>query len=386
MGWLGNLFGGKRRRDVREIEARVREALASEGARVAWSLLESSLRGDPDPLELFHLAGHVLRVGGEHALAELFDRAADAPHDPQRLFELGSDLLRADQPEAAAAMLTRSLAFAPFDAVVRSELALAQARAGRPRDVMETLALHPCLADDPGALFQFGWAALLAGDLDAAEGALAELRTAPALRSKLRDALLRARSISASTPLDARDFYFIEHGGLVLDASGPLGGRHDALSIDAARGAAILRDLGWVLRERVPAPRRVVAIDDAHRALVSAVARVAEGSVIAPGKGRVPAAIVPLSSGDAIRDLPRESLEAEGAILFALTVDFTRSLPRAPDIVGAFARTVTLSPDALTAGQLGVDPALRAFVEARRDQLSPAGARTAYVADEPLPR
>ena len=178
----------------------MRGLLEREGARAAWSVLEAGLRSDPDPLELFHLAGHVLRLGGEHETAELFDRAADAPHDPQRLFELGSELLREEQPEAAAAMLERALAFAPFDAVVWSDLALAQARAGRPRAVMETLALHPCLAEDPGALFQFAWAALLAGDLEAAEGALAELHQAPALRTLLEHAVARARIGAASDP------------------------------------------------------------------------------------------------------------------------------------------------------------------------------------------
>jgi hypothetical protein len=40
--------------------------------------------------------------------------------------------------------------------------------------VVETLALHPCLGDDSGALFLLEWASLLCRDLDSAEGALAE--------------------------------------------------------------------------------------------------------------------------------------------------------------------------------------------------------------------
>ncbi len=341
------------------------------------------------PLELFHLAGHVLRLGGEHETAELFDCAADAPHDPQRLFELGSELLREEQPEAAVAMLERALAFAPFDAVVRSELALAQARAGRPRAVMETLALHPCLAEDPGALFQFAWAALLADDLDAAEGALAELHAAPALRTLLRHAVARARLGPASGPADVRDFFFVEHGGLVLDAGGPLGGRYEARTIDAPGAAVLLGAFAWWMRDRLPSPRRVVALDDAHRPLAEAVARAVDGTVIAPGKGRVPSVIVPLVSGDRMEQLPRESLDAEGAILFALSVDFTRSLPRAPDVVGVFARRVELVPGAFEGPVAeSADARLRAFVEARREHLPPAASRerAAYVPDEPLPR
>lgn len=383
MGLFERLFGRKRREARRALEAAVRATLEREGPRAAWRALVAALARERDPVGLFHLAAHVLRIGGEGALAELFDRAADAPHDPQRLFELGSSLLSADEGEAAAAILERALAFAPFDAVIRSELALAHARTGRPDRVVEALALHPCLGDDPGALFQFGWASLLCGDLDAAEGALAELRAAEPLRSKLRGAIERARFGMAADPPDARDWLFVEHGAVLVDARGELGGRYDAFTVDGA----LLRQVSWLARELVPSPRRVVAIDEAHRPLAEALARACEGTVVGRGQGRIPSALVPLLSGEHVGALSREDLDAEGALLIALTVDFTCTLPRVPDVVGAFAREATMAEGALEPiGEL--DEELRVFVEARRAHLraKAGGPRTAYVPDEPLPR
>ncbi|HEY8432743.1 MAG TPA: hypothetical protein VIL20_30440, partial [Sandaracinaceae bacterium] len=349
------------------------------------------LRSDPDPVPLFHLAAHVLRLGGERETAELFDRAADAPHDPQRLFELGSRLLSAEQPEAAAAVLERALALAPFDAVVRSELALAQARAGRPDRVLETLALHPCLADDPGALFQFGWAAVLTGDLRAAEGALDALEGVPELRAKLRHALERARLAAADAPT-ARRFAFVEHGALLLDDAGPLGGRYAHLRADAAWIGRTLAALAWALGELVPAPRRVIVLDGAHRPLAEAVARGCGGSIVERGKGRAPAGILPLHDASELELVDRPSADADGVVLVALTMDFARGAPRVPDVVGAFARSVELDREALSlrGGPVAaaVDPALRDFVRARKAHLGPNRPRVrgAYVPDEPLPR
>lgn len=384
MGLFDRVFGRRRREARRALEANVRATLEQEGPEAAWGLLLPAIARERDPVGLFHLAAHVLRLRGEGALAELFDRAADAPHDPQRLFELGSELSSADEPEAAAAMLERALAFSPFDAVVRSELALAYSQSGRPDRVVEALALHPCLADDPGALFQFGWASLLSGDLDAAEGALRQLRAAPPLRKKLRDALERARLGMAVDPPDARDWLFVEHGAVLVDSGGELGGRYDAFRLERR----LVGQVAGLVKTLLAPPRRVVAIDEEHRPLADALACACEGTLVARGPGRIPAAVVPLLSGRHVAELSREDLDAEGVLLVSLTVDFTRALPRVPDVVGAFAREVTLAGDAFEEVEPAVDEGLRAFLEERRAYLraTVGGPRTAYVPDEPLPR
>lgn len=384
MGWLGNIFGSRKRRERRaEVLARLTDLFEGGGAPRAWEPLVEALRADPEDERLFHLAAKVLRSAGEPATAELFDRAADAPHDPQRLFELGSELLTREQAEVAAVLLERALAFFPFDAVVRSELALAQARAGRPEAVIATLALHPCLGDDPGALFEFGWASLLAGDLDAAEGALGELHGAPSLRRKLQHALARARHGPME---DARDYFFVEHAGVLLDSAGRLGGRHRALEVDAARLAGWLADFGWLLEAMVQRPRHVVAVDDAAWPLADAVARACGGAVLPRTKSPPSRAIVPVFEAADVE--AHDDALPDDALIVALTADPTRSVSRAPALVGAFAREVTLGAELFSAPAGEPDPALREWFEARRALLPPRGprVRAAWIPDAPLPR
>jgi tetratricopeptide (TPR) repeat protein len=362
-----------------------------EGAEPAWRALEAGMVADDDPFALFRLAGEVLRAGGGVATAELFDRAADAPHDVQRLLELGEQLLTGEQPDAAAVVLERALAAAPFDAVVRSELAIAHARAGRPERVLETLALHPCLADDPGALFQFGWASLLAGDLASAEGALSELSGAPTLRVALEHAVARATLGMATDPPDARHFLFVQHGGLLLDSAGPLGGRYGPLVVDGARLGQLLGRAATALRTLVPAPRRVVALDELHRPLAEALAQACGGSVVPLEEGRGPSAVLVLDRAERVEALGREGANAGGPLLLALTMETGRPLAKCPDVVGVFARSVELAETTLRSAE-GVEPEpapdLLAFAEPRRAWLLAQGRRSriAYVPDAPLPR
>lgn len=395
MGWLGSLLGLRRcSEERRRTEDAVRAALVERGPDSAWVLAAEALAEDPDHGALLRLAGQILRAADESETAELFDRAADAPHDPQRLFELGSALLSVEQPELASVLLERALRFEPFDAVVRSELALARARSGRPDLVLETLALHPCLGEDPGALFQFGWAALLTGDLDAARGALGELRGPLALRRKLALALERAELGAAKDPPDARDFYFVQHGGLLLDAGGPLRGRYESLGLDAAWTARVLQDLGWVLHRLMPSPRHVVSLDEDHLPLAEAVAMACEGRVLPAGRGRLPSGVLPLRSASSIREqLDAISRQTDELMVFALTMDWRHIVPRAPELVGAFIHgsggTAPLPIDVSGASRsLAVSDDVRDFVESRRAYLPPAGTRvrSAYLPDAPLPR
>jgi len=391
MGWLGNIFGSRRRREARlAIEAELRAALDEEGAASVWPQVIAALRSDPEADGLYRLAGHALRLGGEARTAVLFDRAADAPHDAQRLFELGSALLTNDEPEGAAIMLERAIAFVPFDAVVRSELALAHARSGDPDKVLATLALHPCLADDPGALFELAWASLLKGDVDTAEDAARELRGVGSLRNKLELAIDRAK---ASPNLrDARDFYFVEHGGVVLDSQGPLGGRYETLDVDSEWLSTVITDAGAVLERLIPAPRRVIALDEEHWPLAEALATACGGSVLSPGRGRLPAAVLPLYEGRMIETrVDAESRKADELWFFALTVDHRRSLARAPELVGAFTREAKREGESGKATFKKARPCsapLLDFVESRRPYLPPRGdrVRAAYLPDAPLPR
>lgn len=393
MGWLDRLFGGRRERARRiaAASAAVTARLATGDLMGAEALLRPALFADPDAPALLHRAADLMIRRGETHLAELFSRAADATNDVERVFELGSRLLSREDATLAAAILLSAVSMAPFDAALRSETAIALARAGRPQEVVETLALHPNLAGDPGALFEFAWASLLMGDAEAAEGSreqLASLGAARRLLHKLEAALDRSSLPPLSTPPDARDFYFLEHGGLVLDGRGEGRGRYGEVTLDAPTLDAILGRATTALGELWTGPRRIIAGGAEDLPLARALAQSVGAELVERVPGRVPAGLFVVRNAQELESqVSRLGDDASEVFTFALFLEYGASVARAPDVVGLMGRQVTdsgLEPEAWDAV---ADGALEAFIRARREHLPPEGVRvhTAYLPDAPLP-
>ena len=394
MGLLARLFGRDERarhdRALARVES-IRAALRGDRMDEALALCRDALLEAPDQASVLRAASEVLLAAGERESSELFARAADAPDRLPTMVEVGSHLLSREDPALAAAFLERALGFAPFDAVIRSELAIAQARMGKPQKAVETLALHPCLADDPGALFEFAWASLLSGDLEAAMGARDELARHPRagkLLAKLEHALERASVPAETEPRDAREFLFLEHGAVLLESRGDHAGRHREVELDADRVASLLGRAAVVLREVHPRPRRVQYADDSARPIAVALAEAVDGEV-AGEIGDAPRGIVVARHA---RDLEpsSERLREAGsrAVSFAVALDWSSAVSHAPDIVGVLARETRWSASSTSAIAADeVDRALIRFVQERRRFLGPTGHRvvSAYVPDAPLP-
>jgi hypothetical protein len=389
VGFWNRLVDRRRgRKRIDEALRLARSRLEASDPRGALDALRPALLGAPNARS-FEIAAQALRPLGDRELAELFDRAADAPEDVERAFELGSRLLEGEDAELAAAILTAAMSLAPFDAVLRSEAAIALARAGRPRAVVETLALHPNLADDPGALFEFAWASLLVGDVETASASraqLASLSSSPRLLDKLDAALARAGLPPSADPPDARDFYFLEHGGLLLDSSGPGAGRYDALHIDGARAGALVSRLAVALHVLWPRPRRVIPATADDEPLARAVADAIAGELAAGGTGRTPAGLLVAGDARTFEELDPQTYRAPDVLTFALTLRWDTGTSHAPDFVGALAKDVHIRGTPLTVSDEDTAD-LASFVEARRAYLPPSGrhVHTAYLPDAPLP-
>lgn len=389
MGFFDRIFGRRRRvqRDMAEAVSRARALLAAGDAAGAWDASRAALVVTVAPESLAVAADSLARVG-ERQAAELFAHAAQAPHDVGALLELGSQLTSLEVPDVALAVLERALELAPFDAVVRSELGLAQARLGKTADVLETLALHPCLADDPGALLLFAWCAMLTGDLVASESALAELRQGHGdgpLPRKLSLALARARVEPFATPPCARDYYFIEYAGLVLDGSARAAVRAvdgQSLALWAALARTALAGLGV-------APARVMAATEHALDLARDISGGADVAVVPSGDARLPhGLVVALDAADLEPLTPRLHAPRGETLTFAAVLRWDRTVARAPDLVGALVRAPRWDAHAPDPTLIELDASeLRGFIEARREHLPPRGERVAaaYVPDAPLP-
>jgi hypothetical protein len=257
---------------------------------------------------------------------------------------------------------------------------------------MAVLALHPNLGDDPGALFELAWASLLTGDLATARGARDELgafRSVPRLLPTLDAALARAEIAHASSPPDARDYYFLEHGGLVLDDSGPERGRYGARALDRAAVAHLLGLAAWAIRELVVAPRRIFHASEAAAPFAHALARAVGGEAMALPESHGAAGILVARAADELEPLSSTLREKRSQVFtLALALDPRKTVAPAPDFVGAFIRdpSFVLPFDEALALTVEADEALAAFVEVRRAHLPPRGRRdqSAYVPDAPL--
>lgn len=393
MGFFDRLFGGARRAKARADEAatRARETLGRGDAAGAFTIACAALAESASDTALLTIASECMAIQGEAETAELFLRAADAPHDVQRLLELGSDLLSHELDDVAVAILNEALVLAPFDAVVRSELALAYAHYGRPTDVVATLAMHPCLADDPGALFAFAWASLLSGDLGAAESSAEQLAghvQARPLHDKLRAALARTEIPPDVNPPDARDFYFLEYGGIVLSLAEGDGGRYGPLDFTEAVVATILGRAAFALDAMGVSDRPCVPANDAAKPLAEKLAAALGTYVTAmPAHGRLPRMILVAQNAEDFEAHVERFGSPSEVVTFALSLPWANGVALAPDVVGAMVRRARYSATTAEPSDL-LDPALSLFLTARKKHLPAADqvAHSAYAPDAPLPR
>lgn len=404
MGLLDWLRGKSRAEREAALTAAVEESaaiLARGDARAALAAANAGLVQAADEPRLLHAAADALLVLGRTRTAELSRLVADAPHDVPRALELGSQLLVEDSLDVADAVLGHALTLAPFDAVVRSERALAQALAGRHADAVATLSLHPCLADDPGALFQFAWSSLLAGDPDAAAGAAEELTRHPSaenLRRKLLATLRRAELPPDADPPDARDFLFLEHGALLLELAPVPSARFGALELDTAHAARVLSRAVVALRLLGAQPPACIAIDDDALPYATALAAALGVPTLSlPAVGRVPDGVLVARTASELSEvLDRLGAHGGRVITFALAHPYRQRTACTPDLLGVFAERLRFSVDAdalvraADAARQGPEPfhaRLTAFIEARRALLPPndrTRVATAYLADAPL--
>ena len=382
---------------ARGLAVDARETLARGDAKTAISKAFLGLECDTTDSELFSISSQALHILGDKIGAERFLRAADAPHDVTALLELSSHLVAKNHPTVAVALLEQALAFAPFDEVVRGELGFAQLISGRAEEAMQTLALHSCLGSDPGVLFQFGWCAMLAGDLESAFGVQEELSEFPAARdlaSKLGAALSRTIVAAACDPPDARDYFFLEYASFLLHRNSEGAGRYLAAEITAQLVAEITTAFyaTWADGLLFPPPR-FFFVDDKSAAVANALAArfKLEAERMPTEALSVRGVLVALDSSS-FASMDSQLVHASPLLQrFVLVHDFSEPTPITPNFVGIFAKRYRVSEAAIDeSSALRPTPRDAAeFAKARRklfsEHVAKAKSRDAYLPDAPLP-
>jgi len=369
VGWLSRWTAkGREAEALRDAES----ALARGDRDRAWSLALGALitRGSPDSLRT---ASKIARARADDRLALRIDRAADDPADGSRAAEAAVALADHGALDAGIALLERALALAPFDAVLRSELAVLLARAARPAESVSCLALHPCLADDPGALFQFAWSSLLAGDGSAARDCVPMLEPVhPELAGVVAAALAReplAAGSGTNGSRTVRDWLFVEHGAVLLrDGAHPTGDPEDPALIAAL--AVALEALG------APIPRVIAAREDDDD-LAGTIAASLGVEHARPARAGIPSALVVARDASSLAESREHLAQGARVITFGAVLRIDSGAAVA-DLVGTIARSRGPAPHG------SIDPAaLRSLVAAGREHVLARTPR-AFVPDAPI--
>lgn len=291
---------------------------------------------------------------GSRQEAELFAALLADPEDPQNLYDMGFTFVEAGLPEVGMNYLQLCHERVPDDFLVRYELAYALFLAGR---YAEALPLLEGLTVDPNHAGPEPLAAglllveayLYAGDAERARASHERLAAgditgdAAAQLDALSLLLARADLFPDRETLGPREWYFIEHGGVILQVQrNPLGELHRA-RLDAPFLAGLMRRLLIQLLALDQKPEVIQSLSDQARPIADVLARrlgVASEPFDANRGGR--SLIVMLHPGEASAHLAELRDHEEGVELFALFSDPRREYPLAPEITGLWAAEIEL--------------------------------------------
>lgn len=357
-----------------EVDARVQ---AGDGRRALLQLLELLHAHPFDPAVLARVAD-VTRECGAPQEAPVFARVSEAPDDQQALYDLGYLLVGAGFPHVALAYLERCRTLEPGAPRLRYEVAYARFASG---DYPGALELLDELAANEALNGEEAFAAgllrveslLYVGRGDAARAAFeaVDVRDSGEGGEQRLDAVAHLLARAAALPdgrRDARDWHFIEQGGVVLLT----GEDRPEAWVPAVAGieylARLLRTLEEVVRALDGVPDAVEALGAEMLPFARVLARrLGAGVVGAFGELDDPAAerrlIVARDVGRAAAALDVLRTHDEGQDLFVLAFDPRLDHPVTPDIVGQFAADLRLpwEPDvdvvSSSAGATSIPPA-----------------------------
>ena len=294
------------------------------------------------------LASHL----GSKEDADRFTAVAEEPTDPQALYDLGFTFVEQGLPGLAVRYLERCVEHEPDHPLVRYELGYALFQAG----AFETALPHLARTAADGSLAgpePFAASLLMVechlhlGDLDAARDAFEAIDAtgdaqADAQLDAIAATIARAARRFGTGRLDARDWYFIEQGGVTLRVDPELPG--GTLGVDWI--ADLLRRLEAVVDALDVAPEVVSFVSPESKPIAAALAyrlgaQLIDAESFDPHADE-PTLLVAKEPAEFVPMLTSLRVHDDDLHLFAVTLDPRVDHPIAPDIVGLFSSGVRL--------------------------------------------
>ena len=277
---------------------------------------------------------------------------AQNPNDVQGLYDLGFGLYEESQFGIAAGVLARADKLAPAEPAIVSELVCALEGFNDCQSAVEVLRRYPKLT---GKQFLFAYLmsfnCLMSGDIaSAVEFAstlpkLVEEDDHEAMAQRIYDFLARAQKVGGACELDENDlrgWNYVTTGGILTMLSpygypDPMRGRFAYLQDSYENIRVGLESLKTIVENKRMKPKCIFALPGRNSQIVATAASLIFDLPLEPwpvedGSGK-PGIIVGYDLGEIDLELEPLSLHRPNQLLFFHAIQWTSSLPIAPDVV-----------------------------------------------------
>ena len=345
-----------------EIKATTLAALAQEEKDIAFQTLHSVLQygssvvtGDTetfaDAMTLFtRISEQFAQESGNEEFTAKVRTVAQQPEDVQSLYDLGYALYEESLFGFAAAVLARADQLGPGQPGIVSELVCALESDGQNQEAVRIIRSYPELPEEH-YLFAYllSFNSLMAGDLVSARSAATTLggleseEAHPFMTARIINILARADKIEGVCPLDESDlrgWHYVTSGSVLTTLSphgypSPMGGRFAYLQDTMENCKQGLDQLKSIIAAKNLQPECVYALPGRDSGILAIAAAKLLDLPVQPwpkeGSER-PSIIVAYDLGEVDIDPASIAEHRPGQLLYSHAVQWTFSLPIAPDV------------------------------------------------------
>lgn len=247
---------------VEELLGYIEDLMAEEDYSRAQDILNNALRLDHFDIRIYERYAFVLRMMGMGDAAELFEKVAFNPNDPQPLFELARALMKDKMYGVAINPLLRVSEMVPMAAAVNFELGYAYMKEFDIPAARRHFEYAYELEQSPATAYYLGYVALLQNDISITEQLIGYMdrhfettgEEKPPTLQMLKD--MMARYEAFPEPQTVRDWHFIQYGTPLLRLSkedlgddGDLNGRYVFINYGFGSLAIIMETFTRLIRE-----------------------------------------------------------------------------------------------------------------------------------------
>ncbi|WP_152559195.1 tetratricopeptide repeat protein [Tumebacillus flagellatus] len=339
----------KQREQLQQMLQHIEDCMAEDLYDRAQEVLNTCLKLEVFDIRVYQRYAFVLRMLDRVPAAELFEKVAMNPDDPEAYYAVAQALLKDNLFGSAINPLRKTIELVPMAANATFELAYALLKEFRMEDALEHFKTAYEYSPSPNTAFYVAYTSLLSRDVEGAkalfpymESEYAKHNQEPVMLNILRDMVTR---YEAFPPKDLRDWHFVQYGTPLLrtsdedlgEANENLNGRFVFINYGWLNVATILVTLKRLIEEVpgfpqydyiIPASMDVAPIAFAFSEMTG-IPLVPREELNTTNKG-----FLFTSWSDEVRVVAEHMSHNPNVTLFAFSLGWTLQAPVCPDIIG----------------------------------------------------